>query len=51
MLVGLSVPRIGRIRRRGGGIDDEPLEQGGGGCRVYRESTRCVNETQLHLLP
>ena len=29
MLVGLSVPRIGRVRRRGGGIDDEPLEQEG----------------------
>ena len=51
MLVGLPVPRIGRVRRRGGGIDDELLEQGGGGCRVYRESTRCANETQLHLLP
>ena len=34
MLVGLPVPRIGRVRRRGGVIDDEPLEQGGGGCQV-----------------
>ena len=33
MLVGLPMPRIGRVRRRAGGIDDEPLEKGGGGCR------------------